>query len=233
MLTLTRTQLGNLQGSVLQDFYDRVALEVVQLAPYTALQPVQMSPLVRNGIERALAYGLVSERALCQFVMTMAAWVPHFDLLPPARRVLQDVSVPEDDRMSRLLEAEIEDCWLQDSLHSNAMGWYLRIPGIETDFPKLLIASVEQFLRHSRNLASTTLVKDCVGLAVSRAPGLGWNDQAGQFVLAASFAVFGGDLFENPSYATWCAGVADLRKHPAIRLAMLRSRVALTSGCWI
>jgi hypothetical protein len=79
---------------------------------------------IRNGIERARAFGLTHESALAAFVVLQFETAPNFDEHPLLHRALADDRVDANQRIDRLMEKATEENWkaVKESYDSGA--WY-------------------------------------------------------------------------------------------------------------
>lgn len=80
--------------------------------PVEAMQPPDLSALVRHTMEVARSYELVSERGLMNFLLDMLGVGPCFHLEPHINAVLGRIDLSEDERLDRLVEDVDDDAWV-------------------------------------------------------------------------------------------------------------------------
>ena len=85
--------------------------------------PDGLQEMVRNGIVRARGHGLRSLSNLTAFVSLMFEIAPNFDVHPAICRVLCDNTVPEEKRLDKLFENEMNDAWEQVAENYEPEAW--------------------------------------------------------------------------------------------------------------
>lgn len=234
MLKFDTQQWNGMQDAALADLSRRIAAEVREVAPYTAVAADRLTPLVRNGIDRAIGVGLRSERGICQFVMAMACVSPAIDLHAECHAVLTDGALPPDDRVEALLERLEHGMPAAADLPQGAWGWYVSRDAVALDPVAQMVSSLQLLSQLSAvPMFQRQDARQCLAWAEARAAQWAWEGQDAVFTLAAALGVYGPDTMESPSRSAWMQHIADLRKHAAVRLVMLRSRISLSTCLWV
>jgi hypothetical protein len=99
--------------------------EAVQVYPNE-----QFHQMVINGIARARRHGLTFENKIAFFVALMFEIAPNFDEHPRIRDVLEEASLPPDERIDRLTEWVIDRDWNEAKENLDTAAW-----GLDTEVP--------------------------------------------------------------------------------------------------
>lgn len=86
MFKIRKGMMEAFAADAVKDFEDRMVAHVRRLLPSAcAASDASIRRRIRSGIERARAYGIVSERGVCMYVDTMFAYGDDFDNDPASR----------------------------------------------------------------------------------------------------------------------------------------------------
>jgi hypothetical protein len=75
------------------------------------LSDAELRARIQHGFARARAWGLTWEYSLTLFVAHMITINPRFDDQPAIRRVLQDTSLPANERMDAMFDRVTDEDW--------------------------------------------------------------------------------------------------------------------------
>ncbi|MFH1897552.1 MAG: hypothetical protein ABH886_04850 [Candidatus Desantisbacteria bacterium] len=89
--------------------------------------------MVSNGLTRARSHGLTDPENLTAFVALMFVMAPNFDEHPVFQKILDDESIPVDQRLDRLLIDELNSCWEEAEKNYNGDAWFPELQDEEED----------------------------------------------------------------------------------------------------
>ncbi|MGA3402729.1 MAG: hypothetical protein ABSC95_26265 [Acetobacteraceae bacterium] len=110
-------------------FRDRFINETAELLRAERAEAVAGLPAdrlrdrVAHAFDRAEAYGMRDDDALQHFTMLMFEFGPDFDDHPRVRAILEDPSIPADDRLDDLLEHLPHRVWEELLILADHAGW--------------------------------------------------------------------------------------------------------------
>lgn len=83
-----------------------------------------LQEMVANGIKRAQQYDFTELADLTVFVTWMFLMAPNFDENPKLKEILQNLSISPDERIEKLLVAELNSNWEDVQEAYNADAWF-------------------------------------------------------------------------------------------------------------
>jgi hypothetical protein len=129
MLTIREEQMNAFLLDDEQAFVDFIiehlneeSPELIDRLPLDALRE-----MVSNGIARAKKYGLRSPEDLTAFVAVMFEIAPNFDEQPEIHQVLQDESIPIDERFDLIFEKVSDEAWEEADRNYDYEAWFLEL----------------------------------------------------------------------------------------------------------
>jgi hypothetical protein len=103
-------QITSFEEAAIQAFVDRMVLHLTRFFPResAAMGDAALRALIREGIDRAAAHGVVTQRETCKYLTLMVAFGRDFDRAPWAAAILGDAAIASPfKRVARLYEAAI------------------------------------------------------------------------------------------------------------------------------
>ena len=107
VLTISELQFNSLSAQAERSFEFRMFDHLGRFFPEqcSALSQDGVATVVLQGIARAAAYHITSQREVCKFIDLMFSFGADFDTrLPIARQMLSDSTVPAGERVTRLVQ---------------------------------------------------------------------------------------------------------------------------------
>ncbi len=89
--------------------------------------------MVSNGLARARSHGFTSPEDLTAFVALMFVMAPNFDEHPVLQKILDDRTIPEDQRLDRLLVDELNLCWEEVEENYDGEAWFPELKDMEDE----------------------------------------------------------------------------------------------------
>ncbi|MEK9149334.1 MAG: hypothetical protein AAB267_04735 [Candidatus Desantisbacteria bacterium] len=89
--------------------------------------------MVCNGLVRARSHGLISAENLSAFVALMFVMAPNFDEHPVLQKILDDETIPVDQRLDRLLVDELNSCWEEVEENYDGDAWFPELKDMEDE----------------------------------------------------------------------------------------------------
>lgn len=105
--------------SLIVDHLQQESPELVRDLPVPELRE-----MVANGLVRARGHGLRADGDLMAFVSVMFETAPNFDEHPAIRRVLQDPSIPPNERLDAIFTRVPGRAWEEAEQRYDAGAWF-------------------------------------------------------------------------------------------------------------
>jgi hypothetical protein len=123
MLTIGKQQLAALKESIERAYSRDVARYIRAEHPEAAgeLSDEEFLRRVSLGIARAESHGLTWDSSITAFVAIMFEVAPTFDEQPAISRVLEDTSLPPNQRIDALWERTTDEDW--DEAEARGQTW--------------------------------------------------------------------------------------------------------------
>ena len=102
MLTIRQRQMAALREYMRASFEDDLAKFIQGAYPANFSDPEAARKLAREGIPKAVAYGIDTERDIAAFVCLMAEFGPEFYKSPSINPALTDTDTPGEAKVSMI-----------------------------------------------------------------------------------------------------------------------------------
>lgn len=126
MVTIRRDQIAMFDQHAEAQFINRLMDFLRQTQP-TAGPPVSdetLRKMTENGVRRARSHGLDWESSIAAFVSLMFQIAPNFDEHPAFRAVLEDPSLPANQRLLHLDQRVPPSAYVEAAQNYNMGAWF-------------------------------------------------------------------------------------------------------------
>ncbi|WP_143195261.1 hypothetical protein [Archangium sp. Cb G35] len=110
-MKFTRAQLDEWLQRDPEQFVERVLERVREQHPTLRSTDDMLRDSIRAGVKRARVNGLRSDRQVSEFILIMFEVAPNFDQQKDIRQMLDDTSLPVEERWERLFTPAFDAAW--------------------------------------------------------------------------------------------------------------------------